>query len=139
MVCIPLILLPVWTVIMLQPSDRKYDKNQMPVMPGKNQPIGAIVLRRIQDMVMDLVKPGRGIRVERRGANVYVHVAQTGRGTGTSGGGGTTWMKTATTKAGLEEPVNEVYFGRVTAGADIGMVCVRNADNDGWDAFTHFE
>ena len=124
---------------MLQPSDRKYDKNQQAIMPGKNQPIGANALRRILDMILEFIKPGRGIRVERRGQQVYIHVAQTGRGTGSGGGGAGTWMKTATTKAGLEEPVSEVYFGRVTAGADIGMVCVRNADNDGWDAFTHFE
>lgn len=64
------------------------------------------------------------------------------RNTNTSaseGGGATEWMKTATTKAGLEEPVSEVFFGRVTDGAQQGMVCVRNPDNDGWDALNFFE
>ena len=102
-------------------------------MPGKNQPIGANALRRILDMILEFIKPGRGIRVERRGQQVYIHVAQTGRGTGSGGGGPTIWY-TATTKAGLPEGdgIAETALGRVTAGANMGMVCVRNPDNDGW-------
>ena len=46
---------------------------------------------------------------------------------------------TATTKAGLESDVPQTSLGRVTAGAELGMVCVRNPDNDGWDAINFFE
>lgn len=43
------------------------------------------------------------------------------------------------TKAELPDDVAETALGRVTDGDDKGMCCVRNPDNDGWDAFTHFE
>lgn len=46
----------------------------------------------------------------------------------------------ATTKAGLPNTdIAETALGRVTAGAQKGMVCVRNPDNDGWDAINFFE
>lgn len=47
----------------------------------------------------------------------------------------------ATTKAGLtnNSDVQRHAMGFVTAGADQGMVCIRNSANDGWDAVNFFE
>lgn len=122
---------------MLTDSDRKYDPYQRTRTPARGEQISSHLLRKIVYLILNHIKPGRGIQIESRGENTYIHVADNGRGFGGMGAG--TWMKTATTKAGLEEPVSEVWFGRVTAGAQKGMVCVRNPDNDGWDAINFFE
>jgi len=55
------------------------------------------------------------------------------------GGGGDVIWYTATSKAGLPSGVAETSLGRVTAGSQKGMVCVRNPDNDGWDAINFME
>lgn len=86
-----------------------------------------------------MIVAGRGILVKSAGDQVIIEAKPGIGGTGGKSSGAFTWMKTATTKAGLEEPVNEIWFGRVTAGDDKGMVCVRNPDNDGWDAINFFE
>lgn len=53
--------------------------------------------------------------------------------------GAISWY-TATTKAGLPNTdIPETALGRVTAGAQKGMVCVRNTDNNGWDAINFME
>lgn len=124
---------------MLQPSDRKYDQHQTPKLPAKNQPFGAQTFQTLKDMILNLVQEGKGIRVERRGFRVFVHATGVG-GKGTGSSGGRIWY-TASTKAGLPEGdgIAETALGRVTAGADVGMVCIRNPDNDGWDAITHLE
>lgn len=116
------------------------DTNQRVRPPGQGQAINASDLRKMLALILQCVKGGRGIQVERVGQSIIVSQQAGTRGGGGGGTGGVgTWCKTATTKAGLEEPVSEVYFGRVTSGADEGMMCVRNPDNDGWNAFTHFE
>lgn len=90
--------------------------------------------------LLGMIKPGRGILVKPMGNNIEISAEGQGipRGGGGDPGAGV-WCKTATTKAALEEPVSEIYFGRVTSGDDGGMMCVRNPDNNGWNAFTHFE
>lgn len=62
---------------------------------------------------------------------------------GGGGGGGTTetlWYE-APTKAELQNDssVPRTSWGLVNAGDDNGMVCVRNPDNDGWDAINVLE
>lgn len=53
---------------------------------------------------------------------------------------GAIYWYTATTKAGLPNTdIPETALGRVTAGDDKGMVCVRNPDNNGWDAINFME
>lgn len=56
------------------------------------------------------------------------------------GGGDQIWY-TAATKAELlnDETILETALGRVTGGAQQGMVCIRNPNNDGWDAINFFE
>lgn len=124
---------------MLQPSDRKYDQYQTPKLPAKNQPFGAQTFQTLKDMILNLVQPGKGIRIERRGFRVFVHAtgAKTGGGVG---GGAVVWYE-ATTKAGLDnDSVSRRSFGQVVGvGADHGMFCIRNPDNDGWDAINFLE
>lgn len=124
---------------MLYPSDKKLDKNQKFQPPKKFQALSSNDLVKLKNWIYNLVTAGQGIRIERSNDRVIVHAETAGKGFGGMGTGSGLWMKTATTKAGLEEPVSEVYFGRVTAGAQQGMVCVRNPDNDGWDAINFFE
>jgi hypothetical protein len=56
------------------------------------------------------------------------------------GGGDVIWY-TATTKAGLPDATTVAItaLGRVTGGADNGMICVVNEDGDGWDALNFCE
>lgn len=89
------------------------------------------VVREIKDLM------ARISRVEQQVSKLPSRISSA---VGGSGSGGTTeWMKTAEAKEDLEEPVAEVYFGRVTDGDQKGMVCVRNPENDGWDAINFFE
>lgn len=62
------------------------------------------------------------------------------RDMGEGSGGGVVWY-TATTKAGLPaaSSVAETSLGRVTAGAQAGMVCVVNPAKNGWDAINFME
>jgi hypothetical protein len=56
------------------------------------------------------------------------------------GGGDRIWY-TATSKAGLPDAstVAETALGRVTSGAQQGMICVVNPAKNGWDAINFFE
>lgn len=57
---------------------------------------------------------------------------------GGSGGSGIRIYE-APTKAELPEGVARSSFGLVNAGPQIGMMCIRNPANDGWDAFNVLE
>ena len=61
-------------------------------------------------------------------------------GGGTAAADGDGWYE-ATTKAGLQNDssVPRTSWGVVTDGAQKGMVCCRNPDNDGWDAINVLE
>jgi len=118
----------------------------MPINPSQKIPsasrgklLSADMVNTIVAAMKRMVVGGDGIRVEVMGDQIRINAKRQLIPVGRGGGGDTLWCKTATTKAGLEEPVGEIYFGRVTAGTDQGMMCVRNPDNDGWNAFTHFE
>jgi hypothetical protein len=114
------------------------DTNQRVRPPGQGQAINASDLRKILALILQCVKGGRGIQVQRVGQSVIVS-QQAGTRGGGGGGGGQIWY-TATTKAGLTNTdVAETALGRVTAGAQQGMVCVRNAANNGWNALNFFE
>lgn len=118
-----------------------YDKdpNQKTRAPRRGEPITSADMQKIVALILQTVKGGRGILIKRVGQSIIVEAEQ-GRAVGGSGSSAFhSWCKVAPTKAELEEPVAEIYFGRVTAGDDIGMMCVRNPDNDGWNSFTHFE
>ena len=125
---------------MLQPSDRKYDQNQTPKLPAKNQQFGAQTFQTLKDMILNLVQAGAGVRVERRGLRVFIHATGAGgKGMGAMAGG-VTWYQ-ATTKAGLDnDSVSRHSFGIVVGvGSDHGMFCIRNPDKDGWDAINFLE
>lgn len=115
------------------------DANQKIRAPKYGQAITAADLQKIVALIMQTVRGGDGILVERHGQNVIIRLAAGPRG----GGGGTGWNNfyDATTKAGLiaAENVPEKSFARVTAGAQKGMVAVPNPDRDGWDALNFFE
>jgi hypothetical protein len=117
---------------MLQPSDRKYDRHQAPDLPGKNQPIGASTLKRIVDMVLDLVREGRGIEVRRVGQHVYIHnkIVPTA---GASSGGSTAPMA----KGRFKCPTVETLPAVPTASETFQMVYWTSAgggtgDNQVW-------
>jgi len=61
-----------------------------------------------------------------------------GNATGGSGGAGIRIYE-APTKAELPEGVARSSFGLVNAGPQVGMMCIRNPGNDGWDAFNVLE
>ena len=115
------------------------DTNQKNRMPGRGQQITGWMLERLRALILNTVKSGPGINVTRVGESVIVSLADGVKGGGGGGGGGGVRVYTATTKAGLDEPVSHVSFGRVTDGADKGVMYVRNPDNDGWDAFNRLE
>lgn len=128
---------------MLSPSDKKLDLNQQSNMPGKFQQIGANALLKLRHMILNHVVAGPGIQIERVGEKTVVSIKGFGRGGGGTGFGGSgatqvIWYR-ATTKAGLPSGVTETALGRVTAGADQGMVCVRNAANDGWQSINFWD
>lgn len=118
-----------------------YDKdpNQRAKAPGYGQAITSADLRKIVALVLQNLRGGDGILVERHGQNVIVRLAAGARGAG--GGGGWNNFYDATTKAGLIGATNvpEKSFARVTAGSQKGMVAVPNPDRDGWDALNFFE
>lgn len=119
-----------------------YDKDpyQKIKAPGYGQAIRAADLKKIVALIMQCVKGGKGILVERAGQSVIIKTEEGQRG-GSGVGGGWNNFYDATTKAGLTNAANvpEKSFGRVTAGAQKGMVCVPNPDRDGWDALNFFE
>lgn len=114
------------------------DPNQKTRTPQRGQQITGYVLEKIRALILQTVKPGPGVLVGRVGESVVISLADGVKGGGKGGGGGVR-VYTATTKAGLDEPVSHVSFGRVTDGADKGVMYVRNPDNDGWDAFNRLE
>lgn len=126
---------------MLQPSDRKYDQNQTPKLPAKNQPFGAQTFQTLKDMILNLVQAGQGVRVERRGLRVFIHATGAGaggRGMG-AGGGGLDWV-VRNTRAELPEPPTTTTLARVDGeDDDDGTVYVANQAHDGWDAINRFE
>jgi len=123
---------------MLFPSDKKYNPNQRVEPPKKFQPVGAPFFAHLKHWILNMMEGGRGVTLERAGDRVIIHADGTSRGFG-GGGGGITWYE-ATTKAGLPNTsIAETALGRVTAGSQKGMVCVRNPDNDGWDAINFWE
>lgn len=108
--------------------NKKYDPHQITKVP-KNAPVTHEFLAKIKHLILNSLIGGDGVLVERMGENVIIRLRAQPRGG--SGGRG---MYTATTKAGLPSGVGETSMGRVTAGGDQGMMCIRNPDNDGWDA-----
>ena len=87
-----------------------------------------------------MIVDGRGTTVGRMGDQLCINVTKVS----TAGGGGSTGPKvdyTAASKTLLEAYTGVVEYarGRVTAGADKGVVYVRNPDNDGWDALNRLE
>jgi hypothetical protein len=116
------------------------DTNQRVRPPGQGQAINASDLRKILALILQCVKGGRGIQVQRVGQSVIVSQQAGTRGGG--GGGGQVIWYTATTKAGLPDAADGIIstaLGRVTAGAQQGMCCVRHPTTDDWVSFTHLE
>jgi len=116
------------------------DTNQKNRMPGRGQQITGWMLERLRALILNTVKSGPGINVTRVGESVIVSLADGVKGGGGGiGGGGLGWYS-AESKAELPNTgISQTSLGRVTTGAQVGMVCVRNAFNDGWDAINYFE
>jgi hypothetical protein len=115
------------------------DTNQRVRPPGQGQAINASDLRKILALILQCVKGGRGIQVQRVGQSVIVSQQAGTRGGG--GGGGTQGDYTAASRALLDAYTGVVVYarGRVTAGADNGTAYIRNPDNDGWVALNRLE
>jgi len=116
----------------------------MPINPSQKIPsasrgklLSADMVNTIVAAMKRMVVGGDGIRVEVMGDQIRINAKRQLIPVGRGGGGVSVY--TATTKAGLDEPVSHVSFGRVTDGADKGVMYVRNPDNDGWDAFNRLE
>lgn len=121
-----------------------YDKdpNQRTRAPGYGQAITSADLRKIVALVLQNLRGGDGILVERHGQNVIVRLAAGARGAGGGGGSGPTIWYTATTKAGLPDAADGIVstaLGRVTAGTLQGACFVRHPTTDDWVSFTHLE
>ena len=120
-----------------------YDKdpNQRAKTPRYGQAITAADLRKLLSLVLQCVRGGDGILVERHGQSIIVRLAAGARGAGGGGGGQVDWY-TAATKAALPDAADGIIstaLGRVTAGAQQGMCCVRHPTTDDWVSFTHLE
>jgi len=115
------------------------DPTQKLTTPGKGQAITAGMLRQVSEKIVGSIKAGKGIFIRRAADQITIELIDRGAKGGGSGGG-LGWV-TATTKAGLTDAstVAETMLGRVTAGANAGMVCVVNPDKDGWDAINFCE
>jgi len=115
------------------------DPTQKLTTPNAGQPITAAMLRQLAEKIVNSIKPGKGIVIRRAADQITIEAKA--KGTAGSGGSGATIWYTAETKAGLTDAstVAETALGRVTAGANQGMVCVVNPDKDGWDAINFCE
>lgn len=83
--------------------------------------------------------PGKGIRIKRMGDQAVISAEAVGGGGGGGDVVGKIWYE-AESKAELPTVnVKQTALGRVTAGANKGMVCIRNPDNDGWHAINFWE
>jgi hypothetical protein len=81
------------------------------------------IVREIRDLM------SRVSRVEQQVSKLPSRISSAVGGSGTSN---SIWT-TAPSKAELDnDSVAETLLGRVTDGAQKGMVCVRNPENDGW-------
>lgn len=102
---------------------------------NKGQALPAGALNHVVEAVKRMIVAGTGMRIERAGDQIVLHAKGQPMARGGGGGGDAVaqiWT-TASTKAGLDnDSVSELLLGRVTAGSQKGMVCVRNPDNDGW-------
>lgn len=76
-------------------------------------------------------------RVEQQVSKLPSRISSAVGGSGGSGSG--IRIYEAPTKAELPEGVARSSFGLVNAGPQIGMMCIRNPANDGWDAFNVLE
>lgn len=73
-------------------------------------------------------------KVEQQTAKLPSRISNMG-----GGSGGSIRIYEAPSKEELPEGVARSSFGRVIAGVQIGMMCIRNPANDGWDAFNVLE
>lgn len=114
------------------------DFNSRVTTPRYGEPVTAGMMAKIKHLILNCVKAGNGIQVNRVGQSVVISLQPAPKGGGT-GGGASDWI-TATTKAGLAAPPSNIYMARVDGvGTDDGMVCVANPDGSGWDAINFFE
>lgn len=106
--------------------------------PG--QSLRADSLNHTVQALLGMIVQGRGIEVKMVGQKLQIS-ALGGPIPRTGGGGGDQVDYTAASKTLLEAYTGVVEYarGRVTAGADKGVVYVRNPDNDGWDALNRLE
>lgn len=106
--------------------------------PG--QPMKADMVNHIIAVVKRMIVDGRGTTVGRMGDQICINASSGPVGNG-GGGGGPQVDYTAASKTLLEAYMGVVEYarGRVTAGADQGVVYVRNPANDGWDALNRLE
>lgn len=119
-----------------------YDKDpyQKVRTPGYGQAIRAADLKKIVALIMQCVKGGKGILVERAGQSVIIRTEDGPRG-GRGGGGQTIWY-TAASKAALPDAADGIIstaLGRVTTGTLQGACFVRHPTTDDWVSFTHLE
>lgn len=119
------------------------DTNQKLRTPGRGQEITAALIMKIRALIIGTVKPGPGIIVQRQGEAVFIGLENGGKGGsgGSIGGGGDAFHIEAETKAALPSAAstNRRTIGFITTGGDVGMVCVINPDQDGWDAINVLE
>lgn len=123
-----------------------YDKDpyQKVRTPGYGQAIRAADLNKIVALILQCVKGGKGILVERAGQSVIIRTEDGPRGAGGGGGlgGGETIWYRAASKAALPDAgdgVASTALGRVTAGTLQGACFVRHPTTDDWVSFTHLE
>jgi len=117
---------------MLNPSQK------MPTF-NRGQALPADALNHVVEAVKRMIKEGKGIHIESAGDQIVIHAK--GQPMGGGGGGGAQYFYSAASKALLEEytGVVSVAIGRVTGGADQGVMYCRNPDNTGWNAINRLE
>lgn len=112
-------------------------------IPGfrAGQPLSADALNHVVRALLTMIVGGKGIDV--RNVAGKLMISAEGQPIPRSGGGGddVQIFYVEASKALLEAHTDVVDYaiGRVNAGADKGVMYIRNVDNDGWSAVNRLE
>lgn len=116
------------------------DYNSRVTTPRYGEPVTAGTMAKLKHLILNCVKGGNGIQVNRVGQSVVISLKPAPQGGG-GGGNGPQVDYVAASKALLEEYTDVVVYarGRVISGADNGTAYIRNVANDGWVALNRLE